>query len=187
MSAHQLPKAVAAALQGHKHTQADVNGANGMAWVLSANVLHLWKYQDGPRATVHTHGLPYALPGQCHVAVVQHQVSPPVTASMNAAAQGPASWRQACPCTSLQYHECSTYCPSYLCWSKVLQQHHCGMKGHCLQDAGHVSVVLCSRTGNLVVWPDFAQNDDVATHRISETVTALAATAFPGKAEGKLP
>ena len=78
MSTHQLPKAVAAALQGHKHTQADVNGANGMAWVLSANVLHLWKYQDGPRATVHTHGLPYALPGQCHVAVVQHQVSPPV-------------------------------------------------------------------------------------------------------------
>ena len=105
MSAHQLPKAVAAALQGHKHAQADVNGANGMAWVLSANVLHLWKYQDGPRATVHTHGLPYALPGQCHVAVVQHQVSPPFTASMVAATQGPASLRQACSCAPLQNHE----------------------------------------------------------------------------------
>ena len=50
-----------------------------------------------------------------------------------------------------------------------------------------MSVVLCSRTGNLVVWPDFAQNDDVATHRISGTVTALAATAFPGETEGELP
>lgn len=50
-----------------------------------------------------------------------------------------------------------------------------------------MSVVLCSRTGNLVVWPDFAQNDDVATHRISGTVTALAATAFPGETKGELP
>ena len=105
MSAHQLPKAVAAALQGFKNTQAHVNGANGVAWVLSANVLHLWKYQDGPRATVHTHGLPYAQRGQCHVAVVQHQVSPPITASPDAAAQGLAPWPQLWLHAPVQYHE----------------------------------------------------------------------------------
>lgn len=75
LSALQLPGDVAAALRAHKHHQADINGSNGLAWVLSANVLFIWNYQDGHRAIVHSHALPYALSGQCHVSVIQHQVS----------------------------------------------------------------------------------------------------------------
>lgn len=44
-----------------------------------------------------------------------------------------------------------------------------------------MSVVLCSSTGNLAVWPDFTHSDHVATHRVSGTVTALAASTLPGK------
>lgn len=50
-----------------------------------------------------------------------------------------------------------------------------------MQDAAHVSIVLCSSTGNLALWPNFTQSDDVATQRISGSVVALAASTHPGK------
>ena len=50
-----------------------------------------------------------------------------------------------------------------------------------VQDTGRVSVVLCSSTGNLFLWPAFTQSDDVATHRVSGTVTAVAAGVDPGE------
>lgn len=81
MSTYQFPKEVAAALRGHRNNQADIDGLTGLAWILSGNALFVWNYHDGQRATVHSHALPYALSGQCHVSVIQHQVykSPSVT------------------------------------------------------------------------------------------------------------
>lgn len=74
MSTYQFPKEVAAALQGHKNHQADIDGLSGLAWVFSGSALFVWSYHDGQRATVHSHALPYALSGQCYVSVIQHQV-----------------------------------------------------------------------------------------------------------------
>jgi len=71
----ELPGDVARAVRAHNNNQANLDGSIGLASVLAANTLFVWNYQDGQRAIVHSHSLPYALSGQCHVSVVQHQVN----------------------------------------------------------------------------------------------------------------
>ena len=80
----QIPGEVTETLQSHKVVQAELVGANGLAWVLTEKKLFMWCYHklnEGQRAAVHSHALPYALSEEpCHVSAVQNQVKVPINA-----------------------------------------------------------------------------------------------------------